>query len=1276
MRAKHQSHNQPQGFSLVVTVAMMVLLTLIAIGLLSMASIAARSTSINSAQLQAETNARMALMMAINELQLHMGPDQRISARAEILDTDPTTEDVDGVENPNFLGVWDSWDTWLNEDKESLSIQDTYQPGRHPSLFRRWLVSHPDASDFNAALDAAPTADAIALVGEGTAGVNSERHVRVSPVPIIENGQVAGRYAWWVSDESLKARLNHNQRPDAGSFEQAQTVSGQLGRPGVERMAQMGALDLNPDSIGKMITLNQAGISAGQDAVREHFHDITTYSMGLHTDVRWGGFKRDLNLAFESEEIPVEMNQASLYGGRPFDAPIRPMNGELANIVPSNPYVAPMSWRQMREYYRLYRDFSGDGKMNPIEWQSGEPLASRFIMGNGRRDWEVAGYARHPIMLKQTWVIATSCANNGQSPDGVAYYILAVPIVYWWNPYNVPLKINSGEFSSMGSLSISMNIAHKLYRDNTLIQETPLPFIASDRERWGAAYRTYYGRMNNQNAGMRNSNLGYRMVVTNDPIDAPIVFQPGEVRVFSTDNGIAFRGGPGQGVENRRFGTSPGYTPVEDSLRLQRGLRYWVDPGPGPGVPSVSLKFYSNWSGGLGGVVSGPTHQGRYYGSSERSALSHIMHGFESTEGAYYPDGNLVDSNVDLDSPDIFAARVSTISSEWMNATEHASAELVKDDPASRARWGPPGSPPLVIGMFSITAKSPERLLFDGTGGYTGDYRNRTWLHSPPTGLGSFLYNPVDLNRADSPYQIHFRPVNGDQELSQYLQADGPLGYFGGGFSAASGQHHFAPHALPAAPLMNLGSLSGMRVDSARSRITQENDAFSNPTVDRSEVDGAFQSFFKLKHLAHAGGAVGVGVGNSHAHPMIEPEEVYTLHNFGIDPGWDGQSGVQGTRRSTKMGVCDDYWDHLFLANEELWDSWFCSGITPEMSNGNVAASARTSAENFFAGESSTVPSHHLPYLQGNSPGELADKSQVNDSTSDANGWDTIGAHILNIGQFNVNSTSKEAWKAMLMSMADRPIALNGDDSGPGVVARDENAVTLSRHLIANGDSSATGPNDENAWKGIRQLNEDQIDKLAEEMVRQVKLRGPFLNMSDFINRRLNDDALGVTGALQAAIDWDEFNAGFDGTTSGSGESINAGYKTGGAMIRENALPANYPNPKAASGSRYAGIPGYVMQSDILQGIGGSLSVRGDTFLVRAYGESLTADGSVAARAWCEAVVQRKPEYVDPADSSDTRMPSSSEQLAGAALPINPTNQRFGRKFEIVSFRWLNKNEI
>ena len=93
-------------------------------------------------------------------------------------------------------------------------------------------------------------------------------------------------------------------------------------------------------------------------------------------------------------------------------------------------------------------------------------------------------------------------------------------------------------------------------------------------------------------------------------------------------------------------------------------------------------------------------------------------------------------------------------------------------------------------------------------------------------------------------------------------------------------------------------------------------------------------------------------------------------------------------------------------------------------------------------------------------------------------------------GAFNVNSTSVDAWVAQLSSLRGLQIQrLDGSSAG---VANDETPVV--RFL----DEPAS-----NNWNDLRTLTDEEIENLAKSLVKQVKLRGPFLSFADFVNRRL-----------------------------------------------------------------------------------------------------------------------------------------------------------------------------
>ena len=61
-------------------------------------------------------------------------------------------------------------------------------------------------------------------------------------------------------------------------------------------------------------------------------------------------------------------------------------------------------------------------------------------------------------------------------------------------------------------------------------------------------------------------------------------------------------------------------------------------------------------------------------------------------------------------------------------------------------------------------------------------------------------------------------------------------------------------------------------------------------------------------------------------------------------------------------------------------------------------------------------------------------------------------------------------------------------------------------------------------------------------------------------------------------------------------------------------------------------MPGWVRQADILKPLAPILSARDDTFTIRAYGDARDkSNHKIPARAWCEVIVRRQADYVDPA---------------------------------------------
>jgi hypothetical protein len=357
--------------------------------------------------------------------------------------------------------------------------------------------------------------------------------------------------------------------------------------------------------------------------------------------------------------------------------------------------------------------------------------------------------------------------------------------------------------------------------------------------------------------------------------------------------------------------------------------------------------------------------------------------------------------------------------------------------------------------------------------------------------------------------------------------------------------------------------------------------------------------------------------------------------------------------------------DHSVLANHALYDAFYFStfatygGIRPDVV-----------FQNFMDSTSPLISQAFQPYF---SP--LPNIKTVQEARNDlfASGrpkdgaYKTAAQYQMIRGAFNVNSTSIQAWKAQLASMSKSDIISLWAKNSVIEARRSTGTPILSMSLVNGGaigapvDANKIDNARTNEWNGYRELTDNDLEELARRIVEQVRLRGPFLSMSEFVNRQIGGDSeLTRCGALEAAITASKIN---DGVFNDPRV-----YPPITAGDISNATLYKYNTPNAAVGNPAAGAPGWISQGDLMRILEPAATVRSDTFVVRTCGQAQDADGRITARAYCEAVVQRVPDYVDPVDAPSLNVYTD----AGA----NQINKIFGRRMKVVSFRWLSSTEV
>jgi hypothetical protein len=1253
----HQStaSRSNQGFALVVTLSLMILLTVVAVGLLGLSAVSLRTSTQGMAQAEARANARLALVIAIGELQKEMGPDMRVSAESALFDENKTTEAIEGVAQSRWLASYNSWGDWLNAEYTPtggtpLKIADTYT-SRREKMFRRWLLSMPSPDherDIKAAdlLSGWDDANSVVLVGEGSLGIDPK-----APQPEDEVDQLtrayltqigkSGKHAWWIGPENHKARIDKAKNPRALDADAWQTAQGDTAEVGVGGLAGFAALDKDATFGAKLISA-QTMIPAeiDREKTQKHFFDLTADSKGVLASVRTGHLKKDLSLLFEkrASDLPAPYLFDSRSDIR--EPSIRPMSPELADkkaVIPNRHF---QSWTNMRHYYRMYRSDTDatateQGVGGAIKWTRAKPstdFATSTSMQQTNPRWDGSNhYWRAPVLAKLTLVY--SLVAKKATAD--KYYCLQYysPVFTFWNPYNTQMVIPSGQ----------MTISSKAYR----MWPTNMGFYLNGVFK----AKNGYSEAKNFNGKLTSGGRG------------DIVFQPGELKVFSMKTTIDSSTGGGLEAD-----LVPGFYP--DAVVGDE--RTWTIGSGNNAVkifskddkPGVAYEFScAQWGGGVN---------------------------VGNTPGAMFLESSLTGGSGKLPM---------TYSNDWFQRSPHrrdqTNTPITPPGAGNLALWEFDGNPKIVAytqmaikGLFNYDYPSID---------WEKDWRSRNWIQAPPFYFGSGMYMSLDdtiahTQRLDCPYTVNFGPTT-TFGISKLVGQVGDKAYLGPIEQVTSA----AVLELPTAPISSLAGFANMRINPGWVRPSQylKRDMSASDqlqlkpqqfTGDGSSVAKCSLYSSESKRVAYQSGVTGPGIGNSFMHPMLPRTDVYKFIKNSVSRDVIDRTKPDVTEEVDTQAYCD-YWDHAFLLNDALWDDYFVSSLANQIRPGAGSAVSLDANIDRLVADQGISNSRYQYHSGGRPPSAIKADLKADDGFLKAAGT------LMVDGMFNVNSTSVAAWQALFAGIRERQLVFR-DNSGavkkvelpPGKrIALSRFDTEVSDQEMDDAGQGTTMPDGSNGWSGVRFLDDAQLKKLAEECVKQVKKRGPFLNFSEFINRRLSDDDLGLMGALQSAIDYDD--------KSPDSQSINYRYKQSSSLMINSSdlgvaasdrdVAKRFSTPEAAEGSRLAGIPGYVIQSDLLKPIANTLSVRDDTFRIRAYGEALDGSGKVVARAWCEAVVQRLPEYINPAN--DSSVPARLMVQGGDARKngmfsdnpeLLPSNVLFGRKFRIESFRWLDATEI
>jgi hypothetical protein len=1174
--------------------------------------------------------------------------------------------------------VTDSSGTRVGEGQYPADYQTPDQPLSDPSADESvlWLVGSGSATPPQGAADGM----------EGRVKVRKQRlEVSKNPgaAPVL-----SGHYAYWVGDESTKANFAvrdpyFQAEPGSLDYRNRLQVPQRIAWENLNGF-QTATFDINDAKLQNISTSREIGLMERtntaeiKEAARANFHALTAFSKSLQTDTALGGLKKDLTVFFEGNGGPAATTpvlDASRY------LPRDPRLGAVNNGFPASTQNLPL-WGDLKSWHDALANGGGSAQPRP-------GMAPVFA------NYQLFFAVTHQGGLLQFHVI---------------------PMIALWNPFDAPLASTTYTLRWRHNWAFTdwaVGTRNPAYTDPTpaenaagyadgkklgdyfLSPQTPMGWYAPGQKNFGTSFAAlwrntrpwyWFSPFDTARDG------GLTEVPNPDSPNATWVpyrfttgFDPGEVKVFTVD-GM-------QQVDPKRLHDGTTFVQMSNRFDPQFPDSYYFNLaqniGRGPFNQAPLATDEVRWHGVLpyGSIPKLNSLELRAEGQVlwRNYFTGGLGEWYKAINGSFDPANPLGEGQGAPSKPANWK-RVYELS-QWRGIPKGARDTVAeKDSPIVglyRAQIAPFLVPP-------DAARSDGDYMKDGLALF---YRGFATFN-----LFAKSTDPIrDLDLARSgkwggENADGFRTLQSIRAENNSAQQTEPMRWDDG-------------HVLSGA-----GSARGFALLGRR-----QTDAFDNTSISvlpARHVRRPQSHLLSLGQLQQANLSPSFWqpsfpIANSEASPYVDRAaaaglQSYTIRNVAAAVGMDKMlwpnAALFDKAQTFPNNPANEFVDLSYLLNENLWDSYFLS---------SVPQSSPVATDN-------TVPLRN---------GRHRFRADARPTPAEARDPATCAAYLENLGALNVNSTSEEAWKALLTAFRGLAISGGGNSNPPST-------VPVSRTLEPAGGPIQFGPsgatpadfganstgarNYEKLFLGFRALSDAQIQTLAERIVDEIRLRGPFLSLADFVNRRLtrpdNTNGTwtsartmnslghggiaippigaayrplagmsGINGALQRALNLSGINGGMNYPGNANDAvavsdrvfrvDTTVGRSVSGRPMQISSDPATYLDtehlagvPAGEVGQLLSHSPGFVTQGDLLAMLGPALTPRGDTFLVRTYGDTVDSKGNILARAYLEAVVQRIPEPVTPAgESGEDRW--------------RPTD-RFGRKFKTVHFRWLRPEEV